>query len=156
VTRLTRSALAGAAIALAACSADAVPPDASSAFERVSAENPRDLPVNFEVHTGRPGANGGIVMDPVSARLDHAAPYRFELGHCGLYSPVDLDGSFWDPLDGLTADGAELDLDGDAEMINATGGVAVVMGDEMRFRTASGSVVRFERHVGEKEFPGCD
>ena len=41
-------------------------------------------------------------------------------------------------------------------MINATGGVIVVIGDEMRFRTDSGSVVRFERHAGEKEFPGCD
>jgi hypothetical protein len=31
-----------------------------------------------------------------------------------------------------------------------------VIGDEARFRTGSGSVVRFERHESSKEFPGCD
>ena len=40
-------------------------------------------------------------------------------------------------------------------MINATAGVIVVIGDEARFRTESGSVIRFARHDGEKEFPGC-
>ena len=93
-------------------------------------ENPRDLPNNFENHEGRPGPNGGIVFDPVSAPLDHAVPYRYELGHCGLLSPVDVDGSFWNPVDGTTADGAELDLRADSEMINATGGLIVVIGDE--------------------------
>ena len=119
-------------------------------------ENPRDLPANFENLEGRPGPNGGIVLDPVSTSVDHAIAYRYELGHCGLLSPVDVDGSFWNPVDGTTADGAELDLRADSEMINATGGLIVVIGDEARFRTASGSVVRFERHAGEREFPGCD
>jgi hypothetical protein len=32
----------------------------------------------------------------------------------------------------------------------------VVTGDELRFRTEAGSIVRFARHAGEKEFPGCD
>ena len=41
-------------------------------------------------------------------------------------------------------------------MINATAGAIVVIGPEARFRTDSGSVIRFERHAGEKEFPGCD
>ncbi len=144
------------ATVLSACTAEAVPPASSSAFESVSIENPNDLPVNFENHEGRPGPNGGIVFDPVSAPVDHASAYRYELGHCGLFSPVDVDGSFWDPVGGTTADGAELDLQADSEMINATGGLIVVIGDEARFRTASGSVVRFERHPGEKEFPGCD
>jgi hypothetical protein len=141
---------------LSACSAPAVPPDPISGFENISMENPRDLPFNFENHEGRPGPNGGILLDPVSASVDHAVAYRYELGHCGLFSPVDVDGSFWNPVDGTTAHGAELDLQADSEIINATGGLIVVIGDEARFRTSSGSVVRFERHQGEKEFPGCD
>ena len=38
---------------------------------------------------------------------------------------------------------------------NLEPGVIVVIGDEARFRTQSGSIVRFVRHAGEKEFPGC-
>jgi hypothetical protein len=143
------------ASALVAC-ASMPSPDASSPFDLVPTENPADLPLNFEAREGRPGPNGGTLFDPISAPLDEGVAYLFNLGHCGLRSPVDLDGAFWDPLDGATATGAELDLASDGEMINATSGVVVVIGDEARFRTAMGSVVRFERHDGEKEFPGCD
>ena len=142
---------------LGACSANAVPTETAAGFAGISTSNPRDLPLNFESREeGRPGPNGGTVFDPISAPIDDEVAYRFDLGHCGLLSPVDLDGSFWDPLDGVTSSGAQLDLAGDPEMINAAAGAIVVIGDEMRFRTALGSVVRFERHEGEKEFPGCD
>ena len=47
------------------------------------------------------------------------------------------------------------DLESDAEMINATSGVIVVIGDEARFLTGTGSVIRFARHEGDKEFPAC-
>jgi hypothetical protein len=143
------------AMALASCAADAVPSDSPSAFDNVRVEDARELPPSAPFVEGRPGAAGGTVFDPLSAELEPAVPYRFSLGHCGLHSPVDLDGSFWDPIDGVTADGQRLDLESDGEMINATAGVVVVIGDEARFRTESGSVVRFARHEGEKEFPGC-
>ena len=144
-------------VVLGACSANAVPTETAAGFAGISTSNPRDLPLNFESREeGRPGPNGGTVFDPISAPIDEEVAYLFDLGHCGLLSPVDLDGSFWDPLDGVTSSGAELDLAGDPEMINAAAGAIVVIGDEMRFRTALGSVVRFERHEGEKEFPGCD
>ena len=96
------------------------------------------------------------MFGPVSQPIDEGVAYRFTLGHCGLLSPIDVDASFWAPLDGTTSTGVALDLQTDGEMINATGGVIVVIGEEMRFRTDSGSVVRFERHHGEKEYPGCD
>jgi hypothetical protein len=140
---------------LVACASVPVP-EGSSPFDLVSTENPQDLPQNLEVHEGRPGASGGTILEPVSAHLEPGIAYRFDLGHCGLLSPVDLDGSFWDPLDGTTSSGEPLDLAADPEMINAASGVVVVIGDEARFRTAGGSVVRFARHEGEKEFPGCD
>ncbi len=147
-----RSALILVALVLAACAAEGTP----SGFEGVPISNPRDLPVIGDFVVVRPGANGGSLLDAVSGPIEAAVAYRFSLGHCGLLSPIDVDGSFWDPLDGTGPTGAELDLDSDGEMINATSGVIVVIGDEMRFRTDSGSVVRFERHPGEKEYPGCD
>ncbi len=140
------------ALVLAACTAE----ETLSGFEGVPISNPRDLPVTGDFVVARPGPNGGSLLDPLSQPIEAAVAYRFSLGHCGLLSPIDVDGSFWDPLDGTTPTGAELDLESDGEMINATGGVIVVIDDEMRFRTDSGSVVRFERHPGEKEFPGCD
>jgi hypothetical protein len=149
-------ALILAAAVLAACAAESAPADPSSAFAGVSTSNPRDLPTNFASREGRPGPNGGIVFDAISEPIEEGVAYRFGLGHCGLHSPLDLDGSFWDPMDGTTAEGVPIDLAADGEMINATRGAVVVIGDEMRFRTSSGSVVRFVRHDGEKEFPGCD
>ena len=68
---------------------------------------------------------------------------------------MDVDGSFWDAIDGVSSDGLRVDLESDAEMINATSGVIVVIGDEARFLTDTGSVIRFARHEGDKEFPAC-
>ena len=125
-------------------------------FDSVSMANPRELPVSVGSREGEPGPNGGTVFEPLSDAIEHAVPYRFSLGHCGLHSPIDVDGSFWNAVEGITAAGARLDLASDGEMINATSGILVVIGDEARFRTGSGSVVRFERHPGDREFPGCD
>lgn len=147
-----RFAVVLAVLALAACSGDATP----AGFEGVSIANPRDLPAAGGQVEGREGPSGGTILQPRSLSIDEAVAHSFSLGHCGLFSPIDVDGSFWDALDGTTENGAALDLETNSEMINATGGVIVVIGDELRFRTESGSVVRFERHAGEKEFPGCD
>jgi hypothetical protein len=145
------AATVGLALALVACG-DPNPTDDAWAIEGPV----RDLPLDLERPEGRPGPNGGTLLDASSAPIEHSVAYRFALGHCGLASPIDLDGSFWDAIDGVTAGGTPLDLASDPEMINATGGVIAIIGDEARFQTESGSVVRFSRHPGEKEFPGCD
>jgi hypothetical protein len=129
---------------------------APTGFEDVSMTDARELPVSLGSRDGEPGPNGGTVFEPLSDAIEEGAPYRFSLGHCGLNSPIDVDGSFWNAIEGVTATGAELDLATNGEMINATSGILVVIGDEARFRTGSGSVVRLERHQGRKEFPGCD
>jgi len=59
-----------------------------------------------------------------SCSTDEGVPYRFSLGHCGLHSPVDVDGSFWDELDGVIPAGQPLDLESDSEMINGFPGCA--------------------------------
>ena len=107
-------------------------------------------------YVGLPGPEGGTLLRPASVRVSHGVTYAFSLGHCGLLSPVDVDGAFWDAVDGTDAGGRPLDLATDGEMINATPGSIVIDGDELRFRTETGSVVLFARHAGEKKFPGCD
>jgi hypothetical protein len=143
------------ALAVAACATAAPPPEPPS-FETVSTSGAADMPPGGPFAEGRPGEAGGTILVPVSASIAPATAYRFSLGHCGLFSPIDVDGSFWDPIDGLTAGGEPLDLEGSSEMITATAGFFVVIGDEARFRTESGSVLTLERHEGEKELPGCD
>ena len=143
-------------VAGASCATDAAPTDSSLSFDDIAADGARDMPPGAPFEEGRIEPNGDTIFEPVSADLEDGVPYRFTLGHCGLHSPVDLDGSFWDELDGVGANGQPVDLESDGEMINATAGVIVVIGGEARFRTGTGSVVRFARHQGEKGFPGCN
>ena len=131
-------------LASTACSAD---PEVTDPFDDVEIGDARPMPANEELALFPNG--------PFSAAVEDGIPYTFNLGHCGLQSPVDVDRSFWDPIDGVKPNGQPLDLGMDNEMINATAGVIVVIGDEARFRTASGSVVRLARHAGDKEFPAC-
>jgi hypothetical protein len=140
-------------VVLAGCSAGAPTP---TEIGWPAWEPARELPAGGELDDGRPGPNGGTILLPASAQVATGVPYRFSLGHCGLMSPVDVDGSFWEALEGVDAEGGQIDLGADSEMINATSGIIVVNDDEARFRTDSSSVVRFERHDGEREFPGCD
>ena len=132
---MLRSAVLCLAIVVTACVADAGSTASDDPFDGIAVTDPLDLPV------------GGP--------LEHGVPYRFTLGHCGLHSPIKVDESYWDEVDGRDRTGKPLDLEADGEMINATGGVIVVIGDEMRFRTDGGSLVRFSRHEGGKEFPPC-
>jgi hypothetical protein len=138
-----------------ACAAEAGPDATPDAFAAVSAGEARPLPPGAPFVNGRLGPAGGTIFSPTSAPLEHGMPYAFSLGHCGLGSPVDADGSFWDAVDGIDPAGRPLRLERDNEMINQTSGVIVVIGDEARFRTDTGSLIRLERHAGEKEFPGC-
>ena len=141
--------VAMAAVLLAACAEVRAPAETPDPFLEVSDLHPLDLPA-FADGDGE-GDGGG----PSSVPVRDGVPYTFSLGHCGLQSPIDVDGSYWDEVDGIAPNGQALDLDTDGEMINATAGVIVVIGDEMRFRTESGSLVRFARHDGDKQFPTC-
>jgi hypothetical protein len=101
---------------------------------------------------------GGLAFSPptrlpgsgFSARSPRGAPVQanLSLGHCGLYSPIDYDGSFWD---------ATGPVDGDAaEAINAATGTISLLGPvDAEFRTPSGFAVRLRRHAGPKVFQGC-
>jgi hypothetical protein len=104
-------------------------------------------------------AGGQIVLgDPVEALSARVAPTSgragaaeipFSLGHCGLYSPIDVDGSFWDPVGPI--DGQH------PAAINASDGRLRFTGPaSAEFRTADGFVLALARRAGPKSYQLCD
>ena len=154
--RTVLAALCALLAVLAGCADASAPAPTPDPFASLALQHPLVLPPQGAWET-RPGPEDGVTVVASSLPIREATPYAFTLGHCGLQSPVDIGGRLWDPIDGVDADGRALDLATDDEMINATSGVIVVIGDELRFRTESGSVVRFVRHdADEKTYPLCD
>jgi hypothetical protein len=99
-----------------------------------------------------------VSIEPESAPgLVVGTPIEHELGHCGLWSPVDLDGSLWQPLGGTEAGGEPITSDAAVgELINATPGTFVlVTPDTATFSSASGVSVAFERAPGALDYPLC-
>jgi hypothetical protein len=85
---------------------------------------------------------------PVSARLATPA-IDVSLGHCGLGSPIDVDGSFWDPVGAVDSNAAEA--------INSSEGTFSLVGpNEAQYRSHSGFTVSLRRHEGAKNLFGCD
>jgi hypothetical protein len=78
-----------------------------------------------------------------------AAEIEFELGHCGLLSPIDVDGSLWDPV-GL------VDGDHPAAINSAQGRLMFTSATTAHFRIADGFTVNLVRRVGPKPYPLCD
>jgi hypothetical protein len=80
----------------------------------------------------------------------------FALGHCGLSSPVDLDGSLWDPIGGDNGAGGELNEPQRSELINATPTVIVLISDDrLEMLTPLGAVITFARHDGPRAYFLC-
>jgi hypothetical protein len=82
----------------------------------------------------------------------------FELEHCGLMSPVDVDGSLWEPVRAMDAQGGPVDTDSEmSDLINPASGEAMLVTHErLDFRAErSGVVVVFRRHDGPRRYPIC-
>lgn len=113
------------------------------------------LPAQFQV----PADADTVSVGPESApgTLTVGTAVAFTLGHCGLYSPVDLDGSLWQPLGGHDAAGGAIDSDAEiGELINETRGELVLLTpDTAEFRSFSGVVVGFARAPGELDYGLC-
>ena len=90
----------------------------------------------------------GISLEPSSGPAAPAGPVAYSLGHCGLWSGVDLDGSWWDPVGSV---------DGDhGDSINAADGTIVAIDrDHATFKSAGGFVVSLQRRVGPKYLRLC-
>jgi hypothetical protein len=99
-----------------------------------------------------------VSLEPTSEpALEVGATIPFTLEHCGLLSPVDVDGSLWQSVGGVDALGGPLDSDDEiGELINATiGELTLVDVDAATFTTSMGSVIHLERAPGALDHPLC-
>jgi hypothetical protein len=92
--------------------------------------------------------DSGIRVEPTSPRLA-ASLVPFDLGHCGISSGIDVDGSFWDPVGFVNA--------AHPDTINSAPGTFVLTSPTTAtLRTNGGLTVQLVRHQGSKFLPGCD
>ncbi len=90
----------------------------------------------------------GVSLPPTSEPPLPAGPKPHSLGHCGLWSGVDLGGSWWDPVGPIDAE--------HADTINAAEGTIVFIDpDHALFTSRGGLSVSLLRHRGEKFLPLC-
>ena len=113
----------------------------------------------LEAWTVGTAPDGSLVLDdhasglpdpfvPESGRVALPA-VDFSLGHCGLGSPIDVDGSFWDPVGPVDSNAPDA--------INSSQGTFSLIGpNDAQFRSRTGFVVNLRRHEGAKDFFGCD
>ena len=81
----------------------------------------------------------------------------FTLGHCGLISPVDIDGSLWDAIGGHNGTGGPLTEDQLGDLINATPTVVTLVDAQtLEMSTSHGAVVTLTRHDGPRRYLLCD
>lgn len=90
----------------------------------------------------------GIVLEPTTPRAVLAGAQPFSLGHCGLWSGIDLGGSWWDPVGPIDAD--------HGDSINAADGtIAFTDPDHATFTSKGGLTVQLQRREGGKHLPFC-
>ena len=154
ITLAIAFALSGAAVAQDTSPSPGETPDAPVAASPAPATFP--LP---EIVAVIPPVVPTVSLEPESAPADIGigVPVPFTLGHCGLLSPIDLDGSFWQPVGGTDADGGPIEGDDEvAELINATSGQLVLTGpDEAVFTTTMDSRIQLVRAAGAVDYPLC-
>lgn len=89
-----------------------------------------------------------VRVDPASGRV--SAPItQLTLGHCGLNSPIDVDGSLWDPVGMIDQTHPDV-INGAAATFNLTAPMVATL------RTQGGAEVQLVRHTGARYYPGCD
>lgn len=90
----------------------------------------------------------GIGVPPASPPDGIAGPRQFQLGHCGIFSGIDVDASYWDAVGPISFD--------TGEAINETTGILNLTDpDHGTFTGPGGFSVRLSRHLGPKLLPFC-
>ena len=87
-----------------------------------------------------------VSVEPSSGPAPVGEPFRMELGHCGIFSGIDADGSYWDPVGQIDPESPDT--------INAAPGRMLITGDTAVLETDS---LRLDlvRHDGVKYLPLC-
>ncbi len=90
-----------------------------------------------------------------AAGLKVGQSIEYQLAHCGVMSPIDVDGSLWDPRTGHDGRGRALHEGQLTELVNGTRGTFTLRAlDLAEFRTPRGAVVQLHR-VPERAYRGC-
>jgi hypothetical protein len=90
----------------------------------------------------------GVGVEAASLPGIPAGPFEFSLGHCGVFSGIDLDGNWWDPVGQVPMDSGEA--------VNATAGMMAVSDpDHATFTTPTGFAIQLQRRAGPKLLPLC-
>ncbi len=87
-------------------------------------------------------------LEPTSQPPVTPGVRRFTLGHCGLWSGIDVGGSWWDPI-------GMIDGDHQSAINSADGTLAILDLDRATFTSDTGFTVQLVRRDGPKGFPGC-
>ena len=117
-----------------------------------------ELPYGLsEIPTGGGGKTYAIGPESRSGSLDIGVPVEFRLDHCGLGSPVDIDGSLWDPKFGHDGHGEPINEGDEAVPIHNERRVTFTLLEsdvaEMTFQ--EGLVVTLWRHDGSRRYHPC-
>ncbi|MGI8928562.1 MAG: hypothetical protein ACR2H0_03720 [Candidatus Limnocylindrales bacterium] len=135
------------------CGTQVTPPTASP----LPAPTLRPLSANV---AGIPGPADATAMVESHSRLGELelnVAKNFALGHCGLMSPIDIDGALWDPIAGHDGQGGPLTEGQLGELINATPTVVELTDpNSLELRTPLGAVITLERHQGARAYFLCD
>jgi hypothetical protein len=117
----------------------------------------QSLPANLSGIPGPGDITAEVAPQSPSGELTVGVEVNYELGHCGLSSPIDVDGSLWDPIGYQTETGAPATDEQQGELINATRVVAVLIdADRLVLRSDSGLSIVLERHSGPRHYFLCD
>ena len=144
--QVARGAILGVAVLLAtACSPGPTPaPSASPWGGAVATPAPEQVAAQPVVAR----SSSSITLLPISPKgAAIGVNYAYDMPHCGLGSPIDVDGSFWDAAV-LPADPVQFD--------GLPGGFLLTSPTEASFTALDGSVLRLVRHTGAKEFLFCE
>jgi hypothetical protein len=85
-----------------------------------------------------------LPISPTGAEV--GVGYAYDMPHCGLGSPIDIDGTFWDAADALPDPVSFDGLSGTFRLTTST---------TATFTSVAGAVLHLVRHVGAKEFHHC-
>jgi hypothetical protein len=102
-----------------------------------------------------PGNEFTAEVAPISPadELEIGLAVNYTIGHCGLGTPIDVDGSLWDPV----GSAAVLTEAQRGEMVNETSVVMVLIDDEtLQMQTPSGALLTLTRHDGPRRYFLCD